>query len=74
MFDQYKPIVPPEDHVSARLVVPQGFAVRAFAKGLSRPRLMTVGEDCSLYVAEQGLNQVSRLIDADGDGRACCPR
>jgi glucose/arabinose dehydrogenase len=67
---QDKPAVPPEDDVSARLVVPQGFAVRAYAMGLSHPRLMTVGEDGSLYVAEQGLNQISRLTDADADGLA----
>src|SRR5690349_20805389 len=70
VWAQDKPAVPPEDDVSARLVVPQGFAVRAFAKGLSRPRLMTVGDVGSLYVAEMGANQVSRLIDADGDGLA----
>ncbi len=70
VFAQDQPAVPPEDDVSARLVVPEGFAVRAFAKGLSRPRMMTVGEDGSLYVAEQGLSEVSRLIDADNDGIA----
>lgn len=70
VWAQDKPVVPPEDDVSARLVVPQGFAIRAYAKGLSRPRLMTVGDDGSLYVAEMGANQVSRLTDADGDGLA----
>ena len=30
VYARDKPIVPPEDDISARLVVPQGFAVRAF--------------------------------------------
>ena len=52
VYAQDKPVVPPPDDVSARLVVPEGFAVRAYAKGLSRPRMMTVGADGALYVAE----------------------
>ncbi|MBI1279774.1 MAG: hypothetical protein GC179_16725 [Anaerolineaceae bacterium] len=55
---------------AARLKAPQGFTVNVFASGLSRPRLMTVGDDGSLYVAEQGANEVSRLVDANGDGVA----
>lgn len=60
---------PAQDDAS-RLVVPDGFKVNVYATGFSRPRLMTVGEDGSLYVAEEGGNQVSRMIDADGDGIA----
>lgn len=59
-----------QDEASARLVVPEGFTVNLFASGLSKPRLMTLGEDGSLYVAEQEGNRVTRLQDADNDGAA----
>ncbi|MFO7170284.1 MAG: PQQ-dependent sugar dehydrogenase [Chloroflexota bacterium] len=62
--------VPPEDAASARLKVPEGFVVRLFASGLKNPRLMTVGPDGQLYVAERGASAVVRLPDADGDGLA----
>ena len=52
----------------ARLRVPSGFAVRLFASGLDSPRLMSVGPDGHLYVADRGANAVIRLADADGDG------
>ena len=55
---------------ASRLVVPENFAVRVFASGLMKPRLMTVGEDGSLYVAEQEGGRVSRLVDADFNGVA----
>lgn len=64
------PIVPPADEASERLVVPAGFAIRIFAEGLNDPRLMTVGADGNLYVAERGKNVVIRLPDGDGDGLA----
>ncbi len=65
-----KPVVPPEDAASARLKVPAGFAVRIYAKGLNEPRLMTLGADGNLYVAERGANSVVWLADANGDGLA----
>lgn len=64
------PALPPEDEASARLVVPAGFAVRIFASGLDGPRLMTVGPDGQLYVAERGAGAVVRLPDANNDGLA----
>ncbi len=64
------PVVPPEDTASARLKVPDGFAVRVYAKGLDEPRLMTLGTDGTLYVAERGANAVVRLVDANQDGLA----
>ncbi|MEN9934588.1 MAG: hypothetical protein RLZZ387_1167 [Chloroflexota bacterium] len=64
------PALPPEDEASRRLTVPQGFAVRSFATGLENPRLMTVGPDGQLYVAERGAGAVVRLPDANGDGLA----
>lgn len=63
-------VVPPADAVSARLTVPQGFAVRLFAQGLNGPRLMTIGPDGALYVAERGEDRVVRLADANNDGLA----
>lgn len=62
--------VPVEDEASAQLKVPAGFAIRIFAKDLKDPRLMDVGEDGNLYVAERGANSIVRLPDANGDGLA----
>lgn len=62
-------VVPPPDEVSARLRVPAGFQVRGFAAGLSTPRLMTIGPDGALYVAERA-GQITRLPDDNGDGIA----
>jgi len=59
-----------QDNTVARLKAPQGFTVGLFAKGLNKPRLMTVGNDGSLYVADFNGNDVTRLTDADGDGVA----
>ncbi|MFP4439964.1 MAG: PQQ-dependent sugar dehydrogenase [Chloroflexaceae bacterium] len=63
------PAVPPPDEVSARLRVPAGFQVRGYAAGLSVPRLMTIGPDGALYVAERS-GQITRLPDDNGDGIA----
>lgn len=63
-------VVPPADAVSERLQVPEGFAVRLFAEGLEKPRLMTIGPDNMLYVADQDAGQVVRLPDANNDGVA----
>ena len=62
--------LPAEDEASARLQVPAGFAVRIYASGVGTPRLMTVGPDGLLYVADIDGNRVVRLSDADGDGLA----
>lgn len=64
------PVVPPADAISARLEVAEGYAVRLYASGLNRPRLMAIGPDGELYVAERSANRVVRLADADVDGRA----
>jgi glucose/arabinose dehydrogenase len=62
--------VPPEDAASQHLKVPAGFAVRIFASGLNSPRLMTIGPDGQLYVAERDAGQITRLPDANNDGLA----
>ena len=41
-----------------------------FAQGLSNPRMMTVGPDEQLYVAERGAGRILRLPDRDQDGVA----
>ncbi len=60
--------VAPANDAASRLVAPEGFTVNIYASGFNKPRLMTVGDDGSLYVAEEGGNQVSRLTDTDGNG------
>lgn len=60
--------VPPEDEASGRLKVPNGFAVRIFASGLNEPRLMAIGPNGVLYVAERKGNAIVSLPDANGDG------
>ncbi len=60
--------------ISARgplpLQVPAGFTVELYASGLNAPRLMDVGPDGALYVAERGANAVVKLADTDRDGIA----
>lgn len=57
-------VVPPPETV----VVPEGFGVSVFAEGLSDPRMMTVGPDGEVYVAERGAGRIIRLPDRDDDG------
>jgi glucose/arabinose dehydrogenase len=58
------------DEASQRLVAPPGFALNTYFPGLDEPRLLTIGPDGHLYVAERGAGAVVRLPDADGDGVA----
>jgi glucose/arabinose dehydrogenase len=59
-------VVPPQDTVN----LPPGFGISVFAAGLSGPRMMTVGPDNVIYVAERGARRIIRLPDEDGDGVA----
>lgn len=52
------------------LTVPEGFQASVFAQGLQGPRLMAVGPDGTVYVAEQSGGRVTALPDANGDGKA----
>lgn len=63
------PTLPP-DEAATRLHVPDGFTLNTYFSGLYTPRLMTIGPDGLLYVAEQGAGAVIRLPDANGDGVA----
>ena len=63
--------LPPEDEASARLTVPEGFAIRIFADDLNgRPRFMAVSPQGDLYVSLYGGGQIALLADRNGDGLA----
>lgn len=47
-----------------------GFVVSVFAEGLQGPRMMALGPDGQIYVAERGAGRILRLVDGDGDGVA----
>jgi glucose/arabinose dehydrogenase len=68
-------VVPPAE--PTRIMAPQqtinlppGFGISVYAEGLRDPRMMTLGPDGELYVAERGANRIIRLPDRDGDGVA----
>jgi glucose/arabinose dehydrogenase len=52
------------------LELPEGFALEVFAKGLENPRMMAIQEDGTLYVSQPEPDNVVRLRDTDGDGKA----
>lgn len=63
--------IPPEDEASARLSVPEGFAIRIFAQGLQgKVRFMAFGPDNALYATLANRGVVLRLTDNDQDGLA----
>jgi glucose/arabinose dehydrogenase len=62
--------VPLADVPGKSLTLPPGFAVTVFAEGLDGPRMMTLGPDGQVYVAERAAGRILRLPDADQDGRA----
>jgi glucose/arabinose dehydrogenase len=47
-----------------------GFSISVFMQGLRDPRMMALGPDGQLYVAERGAGRIVRLPDRDGDGIA----
>ncbi|HWQ16126.1 MAG TPA: PQQ-dependent sugar dehydrogenase [Roseiflexaceae bacterium] len=54
----------------APLEVPEGFTIEEVASGLAYPRFFIRDpQDGSLLVPEAGAGRISRLRDADGDGR-----
>jgi glucose/arabinose dehydrogenase len=59
-------VVPPESTVN----LPHGFGISVFVAGLNGPRMMTLGPDDQIYVAERGAGRIIRLPDPDGDGVA----
>ena len=59
-------IIPPEQPIS----LPPGFAITVYASGLYDPRMMAIGPDGELYLAERGAGRIVRLPDRDKDGVA----
>ena len=57
-------VVPPAETVN----LPPGFGISVFAQDLRDPRMMTLGPDGQLYVAERGAGRIVCLPDRDGDG------
>lgn len=55
---------------ATELAVPEGFKAGVFAQGLQGPRLMAVGPDGTVYVAEQSGGRITALPDRDRDGKA----
>jgi glucose/arabinose dehydrogenase len=65
------PAVVPSTIQPARAIsLPPGFAIGVYDQGLNGPRMMAIGQDGALYVAERGANRVVRLVDANHDGQA----
>ena len=52
------------------ITLPSGFGISIFAEGLNKPRMMTIGPDGQLYVAERGRGRIVRLPDDDENGFA----
>jgi glucose/arabinose dehydrogenase len=59
-------VVAPQEAVN----LPAGFGISVFAEGLDDPRMMALGPDDALYVAERGAGRIVRLPDGNGDGLA----
>ena len=59
-------VVPPP----GAMRLPLGFGVSVFAQGLRGPRMLALGPDGHIYVAERGAGRIVRLPDRDGDGVA----
>jgi glucose/arabinose dehydrogenase len=63
------PVQLPDRALGGKLNVPSGVKVATFAT-VARPRFMALGPDGAVYVSQPSSNQVTRLVDADGDGTA----
>jgi len=61
--------VPGATPVADLITVPPDFTISIFAQGLVGPRMMAIGPDGSLYVAERGAGRILRLPDQDRDGK-----
>lgn len=57
---------PPENPIT----LPAGFTISVFYQGLQNPRMLAIGPDGFLYVAERGAGRIVRLPDRNGDGQA----
>jgi glucose/arabinose dehydrogenase len=59
-------MTPPEKPIQ----LPEGFAIHVFAQDLRNPRMLALGPDGEIYVAERGADRIIRLPDRNGDGSA----
>ncbi|MFZ6030762.1 MAG: PQQ-dependent sugar dehydrogenase [Chloroflexota bacterium] len=59
-------VLPP----AGTIALPPGFGITVFAQGLDDSRMLAIGPDGWLYVAERGAGRIVRLPDRDGDGLA----
>jgi len=50
--------------------LPEGFEIGVYMAGLRGPRMMAIGPEGDLYVAERGAGRIVRLPDANQDGQA----
>ena len=67
-------VAPPADStrvtaLDGRLTVPAGFKVQVYAR-VGGARWLALGADGSVYVSQPGSGQITRLVDANGDGVA----
>jgi glucose/arabinose dehydrogenase len=53
-----------------RPVAVSGYDVAIFAQGLNNPRWMTVAPNGDVFLAQPAIDEVTLLVDANGDGRA----
>jgi glucose/arabinose dehydrogenase len=58
--------IPPQEDIN----LPAGFGISVFIEGLKGPRMMAVGPDNHLYVAERTTGRILRLPDRDQNGVA----
>ena len=59
-------LTPPEKPI----LLPEGFAIHVFVQDLRGPRMLALGPDGEIYVAERGADRIIRLPDQDDDGNA----
>ena len=66
------PVVSPTRVVAPQeaILLPPGFGISVFVQDLTGPRMMALGPDGELYVAERGAGRIVRLPDRDDDGVA----
>ena len=47
------------------IALPPGFEISVYVDGLQAPRMMVVGPDGAVYVAERGAGRILRLVDGE---------
>lgn len=64
----------PADHVARKPgqtpIAPLGYEVSVFAKGLDHARWMAVAPSGEVFLAQPRIDEVTLLVDGDGDGKA----